>query len=184
MKRSFLFLAEGFEEVEALGTIDVLRRGGAEVKTVSIYGTKEVKGAHGVTVVADVLLREIEGEEAEFLIFPGGMPGAQNLSACAPLMELLQSHFEKKKPIAAICAAPALVLGKLSLGEKARLTCYPGFEKYLPGIRVEETGVVRDGNMITGRGPGYTFDFGLEILRYLTGGNEVAGEVAKGMLLS
>lgn len=115
MEKLFLFLADGFEEIEALGTIDVLRRGGAEVKTVSIYNRREVKGAHEVTVIADSLLKEIKGEEAEVLIFPGGMPGALNLSECEPLMEMLRRHFERQKPIAAICAAPALVLGKLPL---------------------------------------------------------------------
>lgn len=183
MKKLFLFLADGFEEIEALGTVDVLRRGGVEVKTVSVYDRKEVKGAHEVTVVADCLLREIKEEEAELLIFPGGMPGALNLSECKPLMEMLGKHFDQQKPVAAICAAPALVLGKLPLKKEIHMTCYPGFEKYLPGIQVSAEGVVVDGNIITGRGPGFTFAFGLKILAYLKGCECAAEEVAEGMLL-
>lgn len=183
MEKLFLFLADGFEEIEALGTIDVLRRGGAEVKTVSIYNRREVKGAHEVTVIADSLLKEIKGEEAEVLIFPGGMPGALNLSECEPLMEMLRRHFERQKPIAAICAAPALVLGKLPLKKDIHMTCYPGFEKYLPGIQVLEEGVVVDGNIITGKGPGFALAFGLKILAYLKGSECAADEVAEGMLL-
>lgn len=183
MKKSFLFLADGFEEVEALGTLDVLRRGGVDVQSVSVYDYREVKGAHGIVVAADLLLKEVKEEEADFLIFPGGMPGAQNLSECSLLMEMLKSHFGKKKPIAAICAAPALVLGKLPLDKKVRMTCYPGFEEFLPNIEVRKEGVVEDGNIITGRGPAYAFAFGLAILSYLTGSEQKAQEVAEGMLL-
>lgn len=182
MKKSFLFLADGFEETEALGTVDVLRRGDVEVKTVSIYDRKEVKGAHGVSVVADLLLQEVKKEDVEFLIFPGGMPGAQHLSECSGLMEILREHFEEEKPIAAICAAPALVLGKLPLDKGIRMTCYPGFEKYLPGIRVEEKGVITDGKIITGRGPAYAYAFGLAIVAFLAGAGK-AKEVADGLLL-
>lgn len=183
MKKSFLFLADGFEEVEALGTLDVLRRGGAEVCVVSIYGRKEVEGAHGIVVVADLLLKDIDETDVEFLILPGGMPGAQHLSESSLLMDILKKHFEKKKPIAAICAAPALVLGKLPLDKSVRMTCYPGFEKYLPGIDVLQEGVVIDGDIITGRGPAYAFDFGFAILTHLTGSREAALGVKVGMLL-
>ena len=176
MKKSFLFLADGFEEVEALGTLDVLRRGGVEVYTVSVYDRKEVEGAHGVVVSADRLLREVNEADAEYMIFPGGMPGAQHLSESSVLMEML-------KPIAAICAAPALVLGKLPLDKSIRMTCYPGFEKFLPGINVRQEGVVTDGNIITGRGPAYAFAFGLALLEHITGSQETAREVAEGMLL-
>lgn len=183
MKRSFLFLADGFEEIEALGTVDVLRRGGVDVKTVSVYNRYEVKGAHEVEVRADLLLKDVEGEEAEFLILPGGMPGALNLSECNPLMEMLKKHFDERKPIAAICAAPALVLGKLPLEQGMKINCYPGFEKFLPGMQVSEEGVVWEKNVITGRGPAYAFDFGLAILTYLNGTQQKAREVAEGMLL-
>ncbi len=182
MKKSFLFLADGFEETEAIGTLDVLRRGGVEVQTVSVMGKQDVKGAHGVVVIADLLLHQMLEEKAGFLVFPGGMPGAQNLSESKPLMDYLSAHFKNNGGIAAICAAPALVLGKLPLKKDIRMTCYPGFEKYLPGLQVLPKGVVVDENIITGRGPGYTFAFGLEIVKHLCG--EVkAREVAEGLLL-
>lgn len=183
MKRSFLFLADGFEEVEALGTVDVLRRGEIDVKTVSVSGRREVKGAHEVEVKADLLLEEIDEKEAECLIFPGGMPGARNLAECAPLMEILRRHFDAGKLVAAICAAPALVLSKLPLKQGTKITCYPGFENFLPGLQVSEKGVVREGNVITGRGPAYAFEFGLAVLACLYGSEQKAREVAKGMLL-
>ena len=110
MKKSFLFLADGFEEVEALGVVDVLRRGTIEVKTVSISDKKEVTGAHGVPVMADLLLSDVKEEEAEFLICPGGMPGAKNLGDCTALVQMIQKHFDKSGYVAAICAAPALVI--------------------------------------------------------------------------
>lgn len=182
MKKSFLFLAAGFEETEALATVDVLRRGGVNVETVSVMKEQEVEGAHGVVVKADRLLHQMLEEEADFLIFPGGMPGAQNLSDSKPLMDRLKIHFEQGGRIAAICAAPALVLGKLSLKKSIRMTCYPGFEKYLPGIDVLSERVVTDDNIITGRGPGYAFAFGLEIVKYIYG-EAKANEVAAGLLL-
>ncbi len=181
MRKSFLFLADGFEEVEALGVVDVLRRGTIEVKTVSISDKKEVTGAHGVPVVADLLLSEVE-EDAEFLICPGGMPGAKNLGDCTALVQLLQKHVDKGGYVAAICAAPALVLSKIKMNTKHKMTCYPGFETYLPEADMQPHGVVVDGNVITGKGPAYAFKFGLAILEQLTS-KKVADDVAAGMLL-
>jgi len=183
MKKSFLFLADGFEEVEALGTLDVLRRGTIEVKTVSISDKREVTGTHGVPVVADLLLSEVKGEDAEFLICPGGMPGAKNLGDCAILVQWIQNHFDRGGFVAAICAAPALVLSKIKMDRKRQMTCYPGFEEYLQGANMQPLGVVVDGNLITGRGPAYAFKFGLAILEQLTS-KKVAGDVAAGMLLN
>lgn len=182
MKKSFLFLADGFEEVEALATVDVLRRGTIEVKTVSISNRKEVTGAHGIPVVADFLLGEVKGEDAEFLICPGGMPGAKNLGDCVALVQWIQNHFDRGGYVAAICAAPALVLSKIKMDRKYQMTCYPGFEEYLPEAHMQPHGVVVDGNLITGRGPAYAFKFGLAILEQLTS-KEVAEDVAAGMLL-
>ena len=169
MRKSFLFLADGFEEVEALGVVDVLRRGTIEVKTVSISDKKEVTGAHGVPVVADLLLSDVKEEEAEFLICPGGM-------------QMIQKHFDKGGYVAAICAAPALVLSKIKMNKRYTMTCYPGFEEYLPEAEMQPHGVVVDGNVITGKGPAYAFKFGLAILEQLTS-KKVAEEVAAGMLL-
>ena len=182
MKKSFLFLADGFEEVEALGTVDVLRRGTIEVKTVSISDKKEVTGAHGVPVVADFLLSDVKEEDAEFLICPGGMPGAKNLGDSTALVQWIQKHFDKGGYVAAICAAPALVLSKIKMDGERQMTCYPGFEEYLPDAHMQPQGVVVDGNLITGRGPAYAFKFGLAILEQLTS-KKVAEVVAAGMLL-
>lgn len=182
MKKSYLFLAEGFEEMEALSVVDVLHRGGCEVATVAVNGKREVSGSHGVTVVADLKWEEFDAGDAECLIFPGGMPGALNLGNFKPLMDLMQRHYEAGKWVAAICAAPALVLGHLKADRKLRLTTYPGFEKYLPEAEVLADGVVVDGHVVTGKGPGFAVRFGLTLLEQLRGG-EPARQVADGMLL-
>lgn len=182
MKKSFLFLADGFEEVEAIGTLDVLRRGSIDVRTVSISKKKEVVGAHGVYVMADLLLDEVLGNDADFLICPGGMPGAKNLADCTALLQWIQEHFDKGGRVAAICAAPALVLSQIKMAKKCKMTCYPGFETYLPEADMQPQGVVVDGNVITGKGPGYAFEFGLAILEQLAS-KETATDVAAGMLL-
>lgn len=183
MEKNFLFLAEGFEEMEAIAVVDVLRRGGVEVETVAIGERKEVKSSHGVIVVADRAFNEIRSEKADYLIFPGGMPGAQNLGACEPLLKLMQQQYDEGRYVAAICAAPALVVGHLKAGRKLRITCYPGFEKYLSAdFEVSDENVVTDGKVITGKGPWFAVIFGLTILEHLRS-IEVAKEVAHGMLL-
>ena len=181
MKKSFLFLANGFEEVEALAVVDVLRRGNVEINTVSITRNREVVGAHGIPVKADCLLDDICGEDADYLICPGGMPGSKNLGDCSKLLNWLQAHVDKGGKIAAICAAPALVLSHLKFSRQYNMTCYPGFESYLPGANIKSDGVVVDGNLITGRGPAYAFKFALAILEGTS--SQVAKEVATGMLL-
>lgn len=182
MKKTYLFLADGFEDIEALAVVDILRRGGVEVQTVSITDGLEVKSAHGVTVKADTLLKEVLSDKAECLVFPGGMPGAENLGNCKPLIEWMQTHYEAEGLVAAICAAPALVLGHLKTGRRPKMTGYPGFEQYLTEADVLTEGVVVDGRIITGKGPGFACAFGLEILRVLRSA-EVADTVAAGMLL-
>ena len=183
MKKSFLFLAEGFEEVEALSVVDVLRRGNVDVETVSISGEREVAGAHGIPVKADRLLSEVKGTEAvEFLICPGGMPGSKHLAECQELVDWLQRHFDKGGNVAAICAAPALVLSRLKMAGGRKMTCYPGFEGYLPDADTRPEGVVEDGNLITGKGPAFAMRFGLAILKRCVS-EKAAEEVAAGMLL-
>lgn len=182
MKKTVLFLAEGFEELEAIAVVDVLRRAEIEVRTVSISDNPEVVGAHGVTLVADLVWNELEAGDTDCLIFPGGMPGALHLGSCEPLISLLQQHYDKGRPIAAICAAPAMVLSHLNAGRKLRLTCYPGFEKYLPDAEVLPDGVVVDKGVISGKGPGFAVQFGLAIVEYLCPAGK-AEEVAAGMLL-
>lgn len=182
MKKSFLFLADGFEDVEAIAAVDILRRGGVDVRTVSITAGKQVLSAHGVTVTVDLTFDEVEWETAEGLIFPGGMPGAQNLGECGILMREMQRHYDKGGVVAAICAAPALVVSQLKTAGRCRVTCYPGFEKYLSDFEVAADGVVVDGNLITGKGPGFAVPFALAILTRLRSAN-VAQEVSAGMLL-
>ena len=182
MNVSYLFLAPGFEEIEAIAVVDILRRGGVDVRTVSVGGGNEVTGAHQVTIRADVSLEQIRPEEAECLIFPGGMPGAQHLSECEKLMTILQHHYDQERTVAAICAAPALVLSHLKTNRKLRVTCYPGFEKYLPDFEVVADGVAVDGNVITGKGPGFAIQFGVTLLEQLRSSGKVK-EVAAGMLL-
>ncbi|MDL2322476.1 DJ-1/PfpI family protein [Bacteroidales bacterium OttesenSCG-928-A17] len=182
MKKVFVFLAEGFEEIEAVATIDVIRRGEIEVTTVSISDDCLVKGAHGIQVKADALFAGTDFSGGDMLILPGGMPGASNLNNHAGLKTLLEDYAAQQKKVAAICAAP-LVFGGLGLLKGKKATAYPGFEAMLTGAEYVKTGVVIDGNIITGRGPGFAVDFGLAIVSQLAG-QEKADEVAAGMLLS
>lgn len=183
MNKTYIFLADGFEDIEALAVVDILRRGGVEVQTVAIADRLDVTSAHGVTVKADTLLKEVLSAKAECLVFPGGMPGAEHLGNCKPLMEWMQSHYEAGGYVAAICAAPAMVFSQLNAGHRLKLTSYPGFEQCLPEADVLADGVVIDGRVITGKGPGYAVPFGLGILRELRSA-EVADSVAAGMLLA
>jgi 4-methyl-5(b-hydroxyethyl)-thiazole monophosphate biosynthesis len=182
VKKAYVFLATGFEETEATGTIDVLRRGGVEVTTVSITGKSRVTGAHGIPVEADTLFEDIVREDADALILPGGGPGSQMLNGHAPLKQLLVQYSEQNKLVAAVCAAP-LVLGGLGLLKGKKATCYPGIEPELTGaIPATDQPAVTDGNIITGKGPGLIFDFALEVLAALAG-KDVAASVASDLLL-
>ncbi len=180
MKRVYVFLAQGFEEMEALGPVDILRRGGVEVLTVSITDCYEVVGAHGVRVMADRLLGEIDAEGADLLLLPGGMPGAKNLLDCRPLHRLLTTHHQNGKLLGAICAAP-MVLGQLGLLKGRRATCYPGFEHLLTGATTTNELVTVDGLIVTGKGPAATFDYGFTLLSMLSS-EEKRREVAQGMM--
>ena len=182
MRTSYIFLAEGFEEIEALATVDVLRRAGLPVKTVSITPLGNVRGAHGVEVVADCRFDDTDFSDAEWLICPGGLPGSTNLADFQPLCELLKKH---RRGIAAICAAPAVVLAPLGLLDGKDATGYPGFEDALElgGAHVKQgAAVVALDGMITGAGPAAAVPFALAIVAS-TLGKEVAAEIAGGMLL-
>lgn len=179
---SFLFLAEGFEEIEALTAVDVMRRAGINVKTVSITRALQVKGAHGITVNADVLYDNTLFKNAKWLVLPGGMPGATNLYEFAPLQGLLRRQAESPEgKIAAICAAPAVVLGQLGLLKGHHATCYPGFEGMLEGAIVENAPVVVDDKFVLGNGPANALLWALNIVKE-DKGLAVAEEVANGML--
>lgn len=181
MKKVALFLANGFEEIEALATVDILRRAQIPVETVSISDTKTVTGAHNVTVIADTTFQQADFSDVEVLILPGGMPGAKNLNEHEGLKELIPKFNGEGKQIAAICAAP-MVLGGLGLLNDKRATCYPGFEAELAGAQTTGENVVVDGNITTGRGPGLAFEFALRLVEQIAG-LKTRQEVQNGLLL-
>ena len=177
----FLFLAEGFEETEAVATLDILKRGGLEVITVSVTDRIIVAGAHGIAVVADQLFDETDFSKGDMLVLPGGNPGTENLSAHEGLRALLLRYNSAGKRIAAICAAPSL-LGELKLLEGKQATVYPGCENVLKGATIIDAPVVKDGNIITAKGPGSVFDFGLAIVTELVG-QEKAEIISSALLI-
>lgn len=181
MKKSYLLLADGFEEIEALGTLDILRRAGMDVLTVSINPSFQVTGAHGVTVMADLMMEDEMGEP-EWVILPGGMPGAQNLADDHRVRHMLEKQNDTEGYIAAICAAPAVVLSPLGILDGKRATCYPGFEAKCSKATVEGDRVVVLDRIITAAGPGCAFDFGLAIVEKALG-KPTADSVASAMLL-
>lgn len=179
---NYVFLAPGFEEIEAVTPIDVMRRGGMKVTTVAVTtGSKEVVGANGVTYVADTDINSVNLEDADWLVIPGGMPGATNLYECTKLSEALRAHAAKGGKLAAICAAPAVVLGQLGLLNGRRATCYPGFEPLCVGADMTGAGVEIDGNIVTGNGPASALPWAYAILGEACG-EAVASSVSGGML--
>ena len=183
MKTTYIFLADGFEEVEALTSIDVLRRAGMPVVTVSINPGLEVTGAHGVTVLADSLLGDNSYDGAEWLVLPGGIPGAPNLAACEPLCDLLTAQDERGAGVAAICASPAVVLSPLGILQGRQAVCYPGMEQGIEGVRWAQAPVAVDGHVVTGNGPAAAAPFALALVAQSMG-RDVAAQVAAGMLLT
>lgn len=181
MKRSFLFLAEGFEEIEALTVVDVMRRAGMDLKTVSITECQKVIGAHGIPVLADMLLSEADLANAEWLIAPGGMPGSTHLSNCETLNRALKQHAQVGGKIAAICAAPAVVLYPLGVLDGKEATCYPGFENECVKAIMCDSPVVVSDNIITANGPATALRFALTIVANSMG-DGIAQEIGSGML--
>jgi 4-methyl-5(b-hydroxyethyl)-thiazole monophosphate biosynthesis len=173
-----VFLAEGFEEIEAITPIDVLRRGGVEVRLCSITDSLTVCGAHGIPILCDTTISELEGTE-EVMLLPGGMPGTLHLKQCSRLRFRLLEHAKQGGYLAAICAAPT-VLGELGLLKGRRATCYPGMESGLMAGECSEENVVIDGKIVTSRGAGTAFDFSLALLTLLKG-KEAADSLARGM---
>ncbi len=178
MKGVNIFLADGFEDVEALATNDVLRRGGVTTRLVALTDDPQVESSHGILVTADAFLPELdarhEGTTADdVMIFPGGMPGSRHLAACTPLIGLMQEHYAAGGTVAAICAAPGLVLSQLGPDVLAgvNFTCFEGFQDELiaQGARYTPAPAVRSGRIVTGRSAGHAVAFGLEILRGLAG---------------
>ena len=182
MKTSYVFFADGFEEVEALTSVDVLRRAGMPVTTVSINPELEVVGAHGVTVVADSLFDDNDYSDAEWLVLPGGMPGATNLADHEELCRELMAHHGRGGKVAAICASPSVVLAPLGILQGCEAVCYPGMEAPVGGARWGDAPVAVDGHVVTGNGPAAAPPFALTLVA-LSMGDEQAAQVASGMLL-
>ena len=179
MKKAFIFLAEGFEDVEALATADVLRRGGVPTQLVSISDEPFVTSSHHVTVGADTTLEAgVDIDDDDAMIFPGGMPGTRNLAKCRPLMDFMKEHYAAGGLVAAICAAPGLVFGQIDNLEGVEFTCFDGFEDGPvakgASFRPAPAPAVVSGNMITGRSAGHAVEFALEILKYIKGSDEAA----------
>ncbi len=174
----YVFLADGFEETEAVTPIDTLRRCGREVVTVGVTG-KTVTGSHNIPIVCDIEINEAVTEGIEMVILPGGMPGTKNLEKCGRLREIIGYCNEKGIFIGAICAAPS-VLGHMGLLSGKKAVCYPGFEKFLEGAEVLSVNAVRDQNIITSRGAGTALDFSKELITALMGekkAQELAGSI-------
>jgi protein deglycase len=176
-----LFLTDGFEEIEAITVIDVMRRAKIHVETISITGKREVIGAHKITVVADNLFEQADYTNTEMLILPGGQPGTKHLSEHAGLKGLLLKFSAQKKWIAAICAAPT-VLGKHGILEGISAVCYPGCEEQLIGAEINSgSSTVVDRNIITSRGPGTAFQFAFKIVEVLKN-VEIVNSLKKDMI--
>lgn len=173
-----VFLAEGFEEIEALSVIDILRRAGIDVKTVGVGG-KVIKGTHGVPVEADVKFEDLNKAEVEAIALPGGMPGTSNLENYQPLRDMIAEFAKQEKPIFAICAAP-MILGRMGILDGKKATSYPDCKVNLGGAIVVEDNVCRDGNIITGDGPAAAPYFAFEIVSMLKG-DEIVKELKYGM---
>lgn len=183
MKKSYVFLADGFEEIEAIGTVDILLRSGMDVETVSINPTDTVTSVHGIAVKADRTIDTLATDcDADWLICPGGMPGASNLAACKPLGVMLTRHFRNGGRIAAICAAPAVVLEPLGILKGRKATCYPGMETLVNDAEMTGEPVVALDTLITGYGPGAVFKFGLAIVA-ATKGQKTASDLAAAMMV-
>ena len=162
-----ILLADGFEEIEALTPLDILRRAGLDVKTVAI-GSKIAIGSHGISVICDVSASEVNLSELTMVVLPGGMPGSLNLDASEHTAKMIDAVLENGGRLAAICAAP-LVLGRRGLLDGKSAVCYPGFEDELKGATIAETPVVTDGNITTAKGMGVATEFSLELVRVILG---------------
>ena len=164
----YLFLADGFEEIEAIAPIDIFRRADINVTTVSISDQRTVRGSHNITITADSLFSETDFSENDLLYLPGGMPGTKNLDAHEGLKKLLVKQAGEHKSIAAICAAPS-ILGKLGLLKGKEAICYPGFENQLIGATLSNDKIVQSGTISTAKGAGIAVQFALKLVEILKG---------------
>ena len=181
MKTAFIHFAEGFEEIEALTIVDVLRRAGIDTKMVSVTGHRQVTGAHGIKIVTDIVFEDVNYNDSAIIVLPGGMPGSKNLQDHTGLAEVIKQKASANEPIAAICAAP-MILGQLGILNGKNAVCYPGFEEHLKGANIKNNLSIKSENIITGRGPGAAINFSLEIVKTLKG-KETANSLAQGMIV-
>lgn len=179
MAKAYVFLADGFETVEALAVIDILRRAGVETVTVGVSQKSEIISAQNITVRADRMLDEEDYTDADIVFLPGGMPGTRNLEADDKVLNIVKKQYESGKIVTAICAAPS-ILGHLNILQGKKATCYPGFEKDLYGATLMTERVVEDGNVITSRGMGTAVDLGLALVERLLG-SEASEKIASGI---
>ena len=177
MAKTAIFLADGYEEIEALAIVDIFRRAGIELDMVSISDELLTNGSHGIQVMADMLLKDVGFDEYDMLILPGGLKGMQNLEACTTLMQQIDAFYENNKYIAAICASPS-IFGRRGILEGRQATAYPGFEDELKGATVVDAGAVQAGHVITGRSMGSAIEFALLLVETLLG-KEKAVEIAE-----
>lgn len=180
MSKLAIFFAEGYEEIEGLTVVDICRRCGLEIDMVSVTGAESVTGSHGISVKMDKDFAEVDFEQYDMLVLPGGMPGTKNLEAHEGLMAQVDTFFESGKYVGAICAAPS-VLGHRGILKGRKACCFPGFESHLEGAQVSMQPVEVDGNVITSRGMGTAIDFALAIVSVFCG-NDVAENMAKTIL--
>ncbi|MCB6994079.1 DJ-1/PfpI family protein [bacterium 210820-DFI.6.37] len=178
----YVHLADGFEEIEALTIIDLLRRAELAVESVSITGNKRVMGTHGVPVEADILFEEADYESCEMIVLPGGLPGADHLGNHDGLTSNIRRFAEDGKYLAAICAAP-MVFGAQGVLKGKKATIYPGMEERLVGARPQEDQVVVDGKIITSKGPATAMPFAIRLVELLKG-KAAADQLAEGLLWS
>lgn len=167
MSKVGVFFGTGYEEIEGLTTVDLLRRVGVETETVSVMEERTVTGSHGIPVVMDKMIEEVNFEELDMIVLPGGMPGTRKLEACDLLMEQVDKFVAEGKAVCAICAAPS-ILGHRGHLQGKKAIAFPGFEDQLTGAELVYEPAVRDGNIITGRGMGGSIDFALKIVAYMT----------------
>ncbi len=178
MSKTAIFFATGYEEIEALTVVDILRRAGEEITMVSITNGRSVTSSHGVEVTMDKVLSEVNFDETDVIVLPGGMPGTKNLEACEALMEQLDAFVKAGKTVAAVCAAPS-ILGHRGHLKGKKACSFPDMESQLEGADVKQEPAVIDGNIITGRGMGAAIPFGLAILEKLQGKEAADAMAAK-----
>ena len=180
MSKTAIFFATGYEEIEALTVVDILRRAGEEIVMVSVTDERRVTGSHGIEVTMDQTLSEVSFDETDVIVLPGGMPGTKNLEACEALMEQVDAFVKAGRTVAAICAAPS-ILGHRGHLKGKKACSFPDMESHLEGADVSREPAVIDGNIVTGRGMGVAIPFGLAVLEKLQG-KEAAEEMAAQIL--